>query len=106
MIRRAIPPIAVLFVLGTAIDVALGASPFPGYGATIGLFGCIVIVVVSKWLGTVLLERPEDYYPQEAPPDLQPDLLPPDHPERTEHPEHPGYADRPDGRPRTPRGRR
>lgn len=81
MIRRAIPPIAVLFVLGTIADVFIGYSPFPGYGAAIGLFGCIAIVIISKWLGTVLLDRPEDYYPDEVPPDLQPDLLPPEHPE-------------------------
>lgn len=84
MIRRAIPPIVALFALGTTVDVVVGFSPFPGYGAAIGLFGCIAIVVVSKWLGSALLERPEDYYPDEVPPDLQVDLLP------SEHPDHPG----------------
>lgn len=85
MNRRAIPPIAVLFVLGTIVDVFIGYSPFPGYGAAIGLFGCLAIVVVSKWLGAELLDRPEDYYPDEIPPDLQPDLLPPEHPEHQPH---------------------
>jgi len=85
VIRRAIPPIAVLLVLGTIADVLIGYSPFPGYGAAIGLLGCATIVIVSKWLGTVLLERPEDYYPEETPPDLQPDLLPAEHPEHQPH---------------------
>ncbi|MFU8841723.1 MAG: hypothetical protein ACNA8R_13545 [Nitriliruptoraceae bacterium] len=85
MTRRALVPIAVLFVLGTAADLLIGYSPFPGYGAAIGLFGCIAIVIISKWLGEVLLNRPESYYPGERPPDLQPDLLPPTHPEHQPH---------------------
>ncbi len=85
MNRRAIVPIAVLFGAGVLVDVFVGYSPFPGYGAAIGLFGCIAIVVVSKWLGAVLLDRPEDYYPDEVPPDLQPDLLPPEHPDAQPH---------------------
>jgi hypothetical protein len=31
----------------------------PGYAAAIGLVGCIVVVQLSKWLGRVLLQRPE-----------------------------------------------
>lgn len=31
----------------------------PGYAALIGLVGCIVVVQLSKWLGRVLLQRPE-----------------------------------------------
>lgn len=31
----------------------------PGYAAMIGLFGCIVVVQLSKWLGKALLQRPE-----------------------------------------------
>ena len=85
MTRRALAPIAVLFVLGVALDVVIGYSPFPGYGAAIGLFGCIAIVVISKWLGETFLNRPESYYPTENPPDLQPDLLPPEHPEHRPH---------------------
>jgi hypothetical protein len=32
----------------------------PGYAAVIGLFGCILVVQLSKWLGKMLLQRPED----------------------------------------------
>ena len=32
----------------------------PGYAAAIGLFGCIVVVQISKWLGKAFLQRPED----------------------------------------------
>jgi hypothetical protein len=32
----------------------------PGYSAMIGLFGCIVVVMISKWLGKALLQRPEE----------------------------------------------
>jgi hypothetical protein len=31
----------------------------PGYSAMIGLFGCILVVMISKWLGKALLQRPE-----------------------------------------------
>jgi hypothetical protein len=31
----------------------------PGYAAAIGLFGCIIVVQISKWLGRALLQRPE-----------------------------------------------
>jgi peptidoglycan/LPS O-acetylase OafA/YrhL len=32
----------------------------PGYAALIGLFGCIAVVQLSKWLGKLLLQRPEE----------------------------------------------
>lgn len=31
----------------------------PGYAALIGLVGCVVVVLLSKWLGRTLLQRPE-----------------------------------------------
>ncbi|MFO7694076.1 MAG: hypothetical protein R6V57_13390 [Vicinamibacterales bacterium] len=31
----------------------------PGYAALIGLVGCLVVVLISKWLGKALLQRPE-----------------------------------------------
>jgi hypothetical protein len=31
----------------------------PGYAAFIGLAGCIVVVLLSKWLGRTFLQRPE-----------------------------------------------
>lgn len=37
----------------------------PGAGAVYGLFSCVVIVVVSKFLGYKFLYRPEDYYDNE-----------------------------------------
>lgn len=36
-----------------------------GAGALYGLFACVVIVVVSKFLGYQLLYRPEDYFDNE-----------------------------------------
>lgn len=32
----------------------------PGYSAIIGLFGCIVVVQISKWLGKLFLQGPEE----------------------------------------------
>jgi hypothetical protein len=71
---RPVPVIAVALVVGLAIDLITGYSPFPGYGAALGLLGCSVIIYVSKWLGTVFIQRSEDYYPEDVPADLQEDL--------------------------------
>jgi len=73
MNRTALAVTAVLFALGVLVDIATGAKNLPGYAASIGLFGCIVIVVVSKWLGGAL-SRPEDLYPDDVPADVQEDL--------------------------------
>ena len=61
--------------LGSSVvlDAVVGVKNFPGYAATIGLVGCIVIVVVSKWFGNVL-SRPEELYPDDVPADVQEDL--------------------------------
>jgi|GEM_PF-670731 len=40
----------------------------PAAGAIYGLFSCVVIVVVSKFLGYSFLYRPEDYYDNESKP--------------------------------------
>lgn len=32
----------------------------PGYSAVIGLLGCIVVVQLSKWLGKLFLQGPEE----------------------------------------------
>lgn len=37
-------------------------SGLPFFEAIFGAVGCWLIVVVSKWLGKVWLQRPEDYY--------------------------------------------
>lgn len=42
----------------------------PGFYAALGFVGCWLIVVVSKWLGKVWLQRPENYY-GEADPDAE-----------------------------------
>jgi hypothetical protein len=72
------PPVVVtsmLLLAGIVVDVVVDYSLFPGFGALIGLIGCTLIVVVSKWLGSAFLERPEDQYPDEVPPDVQPDAV-------------------------------
>jgi hypothetical protein len=73
MNRTALVVTAALFVLSVAVDILTGSSNFPGYAASIGLFGCIVIVIVSKWFGGIL-SRPEDLYPEDVPADTQEDL--------------------------------
>jgi hypothetical protein len=35
---------------------------FPAWGSIYGLISCVLIIVVSKWIGKMLLERGEDYY--------------------------------------------
>jgi hypothetical protein len=57
-----------------ALDLVVRYARFPGYGALIGFGGCVVIVVVSKWIGKVLLERSEGYYEHDVAPDVQEDL--------------------------------
>lgn len=73
MNRRALLVTALLLAAGAAVDAFTGAKNFPGYAAVIGLLGCIVIVVVSKWLGSAL-SRAEDLYPEDRPADVQEDL--------------------------------
>lgn len=73
MNRRAVVITVLLFVASVGVDVVVDAKYFPGFAASIGLFGCIAIVVVSKWFGTVL-SRPEDLYPADVPADEQGDL--------------------------------
>ena len=65
---------AVAFLVSIGVDAAFGDSRFPGYGATIGLFGCVALILISQWLGTTLLERPEDWLGIDAPADRHPDL--------------------------------
>ena len=54
------------------LAIALSFVPFekhggfwefiPGWWAVFGGLGCAVIVLVSKWLGAVLLQKPENWY--------------------------------------------
>lgn len=64
----------VLLAGAVIVDILLGAEHVPGYAATIGLAGCIAIILVSKWLGKVLIQRPEDHYPADTPQDRVEDL--------------------------------
>jgi hypothetical protein len=73
-LRRPVPVIVIALVIGLGVDLLTGYSPFPGYGAALGLLGCSVIIYVSKWLGQVFIQRPEDYYVDDVPADLQEDL--------------------------------
>jgi hypothetical protein len=80
--RRALTLTGVLLALGIGIDTFVGYSPFPGYGALIGLVGCIVITAVSKWLGSTFLQRSEGYLGDDAIPHVQPEVIgDPTHPD-------------------------
>lgn len=72
--RRPLLLTGVLLVGAVVVDLLLGAEPFPGYAATIGLVGCIAIILVSKWLGKAFIQRPEDHYPEDIPQDRVEDL--------------------------------
>lgn len=74
MSRTAIRVTAVALVISVVVDWLVDYSRFPGYGALIGLGGCVAIILVSKWLGTTFLERPEGYYPDDVAPDVQEDV--------------------------------
>jgi hypothetical protein len=67
---RPLPVIAVALLVGVALDVWHGYSPFPGYGAALGIVGTTVLVFGSKWVG-LGLQRPEDYYPEDVPADTE-----------------------------------
>lgn len=62
-LRRGLLIAAAAAVIGTSIDLAVGLPP--GRAVALGLAGCVGIIIVSKWLGKVWLQRPEDYYEQE-----------------------------------------
>lgn len=66
MTRRALPVIAVAVVVGLVLDVVVGYSA-PGYPAALGLGGCVLIIVASKWVGKRWLQKPQDYYGDREP---------------------------------------
>lgn len=39
----------------------------PGFWAGFGFTACVLIIIVSKWLGTVFLFRPDTYYAVQDP---------------------------------------
>jgi hypothetical protein len=84
--RLALIVTAVAVPLGIGLDLIIDYSPYPGYGVSIGLLGCIAIIIGSKWVGKSLLDRPRDYYADDAAPDVQPDVLPPEHPDAARAP--------------------
>jgi uncharacterized membrane protein YkvI len=47
--------------VSVAADFALGRD-IPGFAAVFGLLGCVAIILGSKMLGELLLQRHEDYY--------------------------------------------
>jgi hypothetical protein len=88
--RRPLLLVAAAFAAGVAIDLVVRYSPFPGYGAMIGIAGTLLIAVASSGL-TRLAGRPEDHYPAETPREVEEDL-------RSSSPPHaagPASADRP-----------
>ncbi len=92
--RLALTITAIAVPLGIGLDLVIDYSPFPGYGVVIGLLGCMAIIIGSKWVGKLLLDRPRDYYADDAAPDVQPDVLPPDHPDAVRRPGDAGPAAR------------
>ena len=40
-------------------------SGIPAFYALLGLIGCVVIVLISKWLGHHWLQKKHDYYEEE-----------------------------------------
>jgi hypothetical protein len=72
---RALAVTVTAFAIGMLVDLVIGEIHYyPGYAASIGLVGCVVIVIVSKWLGKALIQRPEDHYPLDVPADEEEDL--------------------------------
>lgn len=67
--RRLLIVVLVGAVVAVLADVLLGDSEahlwgegVPGYWAAFGLVWCVIIIVVSKWVGHIWLQRGEDYY--------------------------------------------
>lgn len=71
--RRKLAVIAGVFIVAVVVDLAVGAD-LPGYDAFLGFAGCVVIVVVSKWLGKKVIQRPEAYYAEVAGPGVGPNV--------------------------------
>ena len=72
-------PVTIVCLVASVISVLLeivfvgghGHAPYgihtPGFHLAYGLGGCVVIVLVSKWLGKIFLQRPEDFYETAGP---------------------------------------
>lgn len=59
----AITPIIFDFlILGGEKEDGLWWLRIHGFFALLGFIGCVILVVVSKWLGKYWLQRKKDYY--------------------------------------------
>jgi hypothetical protein len=103
--QRLIVLTAALFVVGVGIDLVIGYSPFPGYGASLGLVGSFVLILGAKALGSAFVVRAEDLYPDEIPPDVAPDLPVAPGADIDAWPQHPVKADHLDSIEAAPAGR-
>jgi hypothetical protein len=72
MITRVLPVIAVTLVISVATSLLLGTRL--GYYETVGLLGCAALIIVSNWLGDILLSHPEEFYPDDVAPDVEHDV--------------------------------
>ena len=55
----------VLGVLSILADLLVVQPPVPGQDAAMGFFGCLAIILISKWLGRKVIQRRSDYYERE-----------------------------------------
>lgn len=78
--------VVVAFVVSIGTDLALGATR-PGLIAGIGFFGCVGLILGSKWLGKTLLSRPDAYWAETDQPDEKPDDHPAPDPDDVRRPE-------------------
>lgn len=60
-VRQLLILTTVLYVIAIGVDLGIGSSP-TGFSATVGLGGCVALVLGAKWLGKRLLSRPDTYY--------------------------------------------
>ena len=51
-----------LDLVAPAEHALFGLAALPGFSALYGLLSCVLIIVVSKWLGHAGLMKREDYY--------------------------------------------
>lgn len=73
MTGRPLVVTAAALAVSLLVDLVVGGSAFPGYGALLGLGGSVAIIALASWLKT-LLGRPEDVYPLDIPADVEEDL--------------------------------
>jgi hypothetical protein len=70
--RQIMIAVAALIASGVAELMLLGGEPghgwwaqVPGFFSLFGFFVCLILIVVSKGLGSFWLQRPDDYYERE-----------------------------------------